>query len=185
MPEETALPLHVVFNAAKLGANPTTVSIKPDAAACKAIADYLDIVALERLHAVLHVRRWRKHGAMVEGVVNAAIEQQCVVTLKSIRTEISEPVKVRLLPAKLLQPKNDAGEEIVIDPLAEDPPEAFDGREIDLGALALEHLALGIDAYPRAAGAALPEIFAAAEPETPAKISPFQILAQLRNKLDG
>ncbi len=179
---ETALPLDVVFNIEKLGATPSIVKTKADAATCKALAEYLGVDAVENFHAELAVRRWRRHGAAVEGTVSADIVQQCVMTLEPVRAHVSETVFARFLPASMLEPDKNTDEGIVIDPLAEDPPEAFDGREINLGLLLLEYLALGIDPYPRASGAAIPESLTpvAAEPEK--RANPFQILAQLRDK---
>lgn len=183
--QETVLPIHVIFNIEKLGALPSIVKTKADAATCEALAEYLGVDTVANFQAELAVRRWRKHGAMIEGTVSADIVQQCVVTLEPVNSQVNETVFARFLPASMLQPEKSMDEGIVIDPLAEDPPEPFDGREINLGALLLEHLALGIDPYPRAPGAAIPESFtqAAAEPEK--RPNPFQVLAQLRNKLDS
>ena len=63
----------------------------------------------------------------------------------------------------------------------EPPEEALDGQ-IDLGELAVVHLALGLDPYPRAPGAAFKapswvEKDGKSEPE-----SPFAVLAQLKKK---
>ena len=83
----------------------------------------------------------------------------------------------------MLQPEKPTDDEIVIDPLAEDPPEPFDGREINLGLLLLEHLALGIDPYPRTPGAAMPRVIhASRRPTSEKRPNPFQVLAQLRDK---
>jgi len=182
--EETDLPIHVIFNIEKLGALPSIVKTKADAATCKALAEYLGVDAVENFQSELAVRRWRKHGATVEGAVSADIVQPCVVTLEPVRTHVNETVSARFLPASMLQPKKITDEEIVIDPLAEDPPEPFDGREINLGLLLLEHLALGIDPYPRAPGAVIPASLTQAAIESEKRPNPFQVLAQLRDKLD-
>jgi hypothetical protein len=62
----------------------------------------------------------------------------------------------------------------------EDPPDPIIDGRIDLGALAAEFLALGLDPYPRKPGAA----FEGAEPE-PERDSPFAALARLRGGEGG
>lgn len=183
--QDTVLPIQVIFNIEKLGALPSIVKAKADAATCVALAQYLGVDTVANFQSELAVRRWRKHGATIEGTVSADIVQQCVVTLEPVNSQVKEAVFARFLPASMLQPDKGLDEGIVVDPLAQDPPEPFDGREINLGLLLLEHLALGIDPYPRAPGAALPEsvTFVAAEPEK--RQNPFQVLAQLRNKSDS
>ncbi|MGK2872334.1 MAG: YceD family protein [Alphaproteobacteria bacterium] len=183
-PAEPALPLDIVFNIERLGATPSHVVTRADVATCKAIAEYLGVERVENFHAELALRRWRKHGAVVEGDVGADIVQQCVVTLEPVHTHVSESVNARFLPETTARSGKNKDEEVWIDPLADDPPESFGGRDINLGALILEHLALGIDPYPRAPGAALPESarFLATGPEK--RASPFQVLAKLRDKSD-
>lgn len=182
---EKPVPIQLVINTDKLSATPAVLKTRADAAVCKALADYLKVDAVENFQAELSARRWRKHGVSVEGTVSADIIQPCVVTLEPVRTHISEAVQARFLPASMLERDKRAEQEIVIDPLAEDPPEGFDGREIDLGMLLLEHLALGIDPYPRAPGAELPPSLTPDTdiPEKPA--NPFQILARLRDRFDS
>ncbi len=178
-------PLKAPFNVDRLGSLPSNVPIRTDAAMCAALAEYFEILAVEECHALLAVRRWRKHGAIVEGVITARIIQQCVVTLEPVPVHVHEEIRVRFLPASMLRDGERGADEIIIDPMADDPPEIFEGRIIDLGALVLEHLALGIDPYPRAAGAVVPEKFTSEDAEPEVRPNPFQILARLRDKPDG
>lgn len=186
--EQSALPIRVLFNVEKLGAAAQVVPIGADAAACAALAKYLNVIAVEKFHAELTVNRWRGRGVNVEGTVSATIVQECVVSLEPVPSHVKETIKARFLPESLLEGNAEPAAEIVIDPLADDPPEPFDGRVIDLGALALEFLALGIDPYPRAPGVALqqPEITTAGmKGAAPAgKKNPFQLLAGLRKPDD-
>jgi hypothetical protein len=46
---------------------------------------------------------------------------------------------------------------MVLDPEGPDAPESFTGTSIDVGALAEQFFALGIDPYPRKEGVELPE----------------------------
>jgi uncharacterized metal-binding protein YceD (DUF177 family) len=179
---ELPAPIHIIVNADRLGAAPSQVNFRADAAGCKAIAAYLKVDAVENFLVELAVTRWRKYGARIQGRVSADIEQPCVVTLAPVRAHVSEPVDARFLPASMLHREANIGPEIVIDPMADDPPEPFEGREINLGPLLLEHLALGIEAYPRAPGAELPAHLAQPDTENEKRANPFQVLARLRNK---
>ncbi len=179
---ELQAPIHITINADRLGAAPSHVNFQADAAACKALAVYLKVDAVENFQVELAVTRWRKHGARIRGRVSADIEQPCVVTLAPVRTHVSEPVDARFLPASMLDRDASPGPEIVIDPMADDPPEPFEGREINLGPLLLEHLALGIDAYPRTPGAELPAHLTQPDTLNEKRANPFQVLARLRNK---
>ena len=183
-PAEPELPLQIYFNLENLGSVPAMVPVRADPAVLKALAEYLEVLAVEDLQGMLSVRRWRKHGAMVEGVVTARIVQECVVTLEPVPLPVREEIRVRFLPVSKRHPAENTADETIIDPLADDPPEPFDGRTLDLGALVLEHLALGIDPYPRAPGAAVPQKFTSASLEPEVRPNPFQILARLRGKPD-
>jgi uncharacterized metal-binding protein YceD (DUF177 family) len=179
---ELPAPIHITINADRLGAAPLHVNFHADTAACKALAAYLKVDAVENFQVELAVTRWRKHGARIQGSVSADIEQPCVVTLAPVRTHVCEPVEARFLPASMLVREANIGPEIIIDPMADDPPEPFEGREINFGPLLLEHLALGIDAYPRAPGAELPVNLTQPDTENEKRANPFQVLAQLRKK---
>jgi hypothetical protein len=56
-------------------------------------------------------------------------------------------------------------------------PEYYHGGQIDLGVIAAEHLALGLDPYPRGAGS---EFQGHVEEASGPGFSPFAALARLR-----
>jgi hypothetical protein len=64
----------------------------------------------------------------------------------------------------------------MVEPEEEEPPEPVGPRGIDLGEAVAQQLALALDPYPRAPGAALPEDLRA---ETGAE-SPFAVLERLK-----
>ena len=108
----------------------------------------------------------------MSGHVEADITQECVVTLDPLQAKIEETVEGLFLPedSKLGRLGFEGGGEIHIDAEGPDSPETFSGDSIDVGALAEEFFGLGIDPYPRKAGAALPgrvEDEHAAQPEGP------------------
>ncbi|MSP42666.1 MAG: DUF177 domain-containing protein [Alphaproteobacteria bacterium] len=180
---EMPIPIQIDINADSLGSTPSHINFRADAAACKALAVYLKVDSVDNFQAELKVTRWRKHGAKVQGVVSADIVQQCVVTLAPVHSKVTEPVDARFLPAAMLEKAGADGPEVTVDPLADDPPEPYVGRIIHLGPLVLEYLALGIEAYPRAPGAVLPAGLIRTDAENEKRANPFQVLAQLRNKM--
>lgn len=154
---------------------------------CAEIATFLGISALQSLSATLAVRRWRRQGVAVEGVLHAKAVQECVVTLHPVEEEIDEPISLRfeLRESRQRAPRAAADNEIFVDPEAADPPELFDGPGLDLGPYLVEFLAMALNPYPRAAGAELTQREFPAQGKGAAgsgeemKDNPFQILRNL------
>ena len=140
------------------------------------IAEALELVSLDSLTADITLRPWRTEGVRVEGAVHAALVQACIVTLEPVPGTVDEEIDVRLHPDA-----SDSGP-VDVDPDAPDPPEPLDGDFVDVGAIVLEHFALGIEPYPRAPGAEF-DPGDAVDPveEEP---SPFAALAALKNSPD-
>ena len=128
----------------------TTVTLDASEQECAALAEIFGILTVKSVHAELVVAPWRRNGYRVSGEVTASVEQACVVTLDPVAEEVREQVEVTFLPpSEIVEPE---GEEIAIDVEAEDPPEAIDGPTVDLGILAAEFVAIGLDPYPRKPG---------------------------------
>jgi uncharacterized metal-binding protein YceD (DUF177 family) len=142
------------------------------------IAAYLDLAAIEGLSAEITLTRWRARGVRVNGKIKADVVQTCVVTLDPVPAHIDAEFERRFLPVDVL-PKNYAEQqEVFIDPEGEDPPEPVE-REIDLGEVLIEELALTLDPYPRKAGV---EFHADEAPEGKPRKNPFAVLAKLKPK---
>lgn len=148
------------------------------------LRDAFDLVDLPAMSAQFTIRPWRKTGFSVKGQVDADVVRACVVTLEPVTQTVREEVDVKLVPAreaeKWLETPDEEGE-IVIDPEAEDPPDFFEGHALDLGKLAAEYVALGLDPYPRAPGVE----FEAAEEEAAGEAgepSPFAGLKDMMQK---
>lgn len=119
----------------------------------------------------------------VTGPVHASVVQTCVVTLVPLPAEVSEEVGVTFATVAPKTPER-AEEEELVALSAEDPPEeAFEGI-VDLGELAVAQIALGLDPYPRAPGAAFNSATWAPQDEKEAGESPFAVLAELKKKKD-
>lgn len=190
-----ALPVRVIQNVEHLGSTPVDVAIRLDQSLASELAEYLDVEALENFQAELHLRRWGAHGVAVTGEVSADIVQECVVSLAPVCSHVKEIISARFLPETELEMEAEAPSapsgEIWVDPAEDDPPEGFNGREIDLGAVAVEFLALGINPYPRAEGANLNQsedlspdrgesLPPSGEEQAP---NAFRVLAALRDRL--
>jgi uncharacterized protein len=148
------------------------VTIEATAEERAALAAELDLLAIGRLTAEVTLTPWRATGVRVAGTVHGEVTQACVVTLEPVVSVIDETFAVRLHPDAAESP------EVDVDPEAEDPPERLEGDVVDVGAIVLEHFALGIDPYPRAPGA----VFEPAEEED--EPSPFAALAPLKDRLN-
>ncbi len=97
------------------------------------------------------------HRLQVTGTVESTLTQTCVVTLEPFDTTVSEEVDVDFADQDAFAgtPAEDA-----------DIPDPIVNGRIDLGSLAAEFLALGLDPYPRKPGVAF-EPPADAGEETP------------------
>ena len=140
-----------------------------DPATRTAVARTAGLEAVPRLEASFEVIRRGRDGLQVAGSVSATVRQTCVVTLEPVENEIDEPIDLTFVPhapdAQLREAE--AG--------TPDPPEALVNGTVDLGAIATEFLILGIDRYPRRAGAVF------SSPATgEASAHPFDALAALK-----
>ena len=148
------------------------IELDAPAAARAELATIAGLRDLPRLFAVFDLAR-RGAGVRVTGQVNARVGQSCVVTLEPIEDDIEEPVDLVFAPA----PAEAQAETAASD---EEPPEPLVGGQLDLGAVATEFLLIGIDPYPRKAGAEF----------TPLKSDngsarPFAALEELKKRLGG
>lgn len=111
-----------------------------------AVAVRLGIPAVRHLICRFALRR---HGERIEaeGALRATVVRECVVSLEPFEATVEEDFHLRFVPP---------GSEDDDDPESVDQV-PFDGNAIDLGEAAVEQLALALDPYPRAPGAALPE----------------------------
>ncbi len=139
-----------------------------------ALAKRFDLVGIDRLEAVFSLTRAGGGVIHVRGELEAEVTQSCVVTLAPVPAKVAEAFS-----ADFADEDRRRAEEADLDFEADDPPEPIRNGHIDLGELAAEQLALALEPYPRAPGAAVPAEFspdedAEAEPERP--INPFSIL---------
>lgn len=157
------------------------VELVAPAAVLPVIAALAGVNAVDRLVAHVDVSH-RGDGLRVAGRVEGEVRQTCVVTLEPLVNNIREEVDLTFSPSL----RDDEGEiEVSGDPDDRAPREPMIGRSVDLAAVAVEFLMLGIDPYPRKSGAEFETRTAgdASEVERP---NPFAVLASLkRNEGQG
>lgn len=159
----------------------TTFDLRPDGELQQGIAAFLGIETLDalRFKGALHPRRkdeWR-----LDARLTAVAEQACIVSLVPVPEKIDARVRLDLIPeAKAASP-----DEAEVELEEGEEPEYFQD-EIDLGAIAVEQLALALDPYPRALDAEL-ETATYSEPGVAplqdADLKPFAKLAALKARL--
>ncbi len=157
----------------RVGRDGLVLEIEAAPAERASLARRYGIIALGALKAECRLKPVA--GGMIElsCAFSAHVTQKCVVTLAPVEAGIAESFELRyaLDPTVLPLPVEDE-----IDMAADDPPEALAGGAIDLGEAVAQHLALALDPFPRAPGAA----FDAGGPEKTG--NPFAILSRLKGK---
>lgn len=176
-------PISFKANVLRLPRKGLPVTIDADERQRAALADEHHLLAVDGLRAELLVVPWKSDGIRVTGHVEAEIRQACVVSLEPVPASIRETIDAIFIPegSSLARRIADPTGEILLDPEGPDAPEYFEGDMIDVGAVAEEFFALGIDPYPRSGSAAA---VAPASPveETAQSVSPFAKLGILKPK---
>ena len=152
-----------------------TVEITATEGERQALAALNGLPAVDRLAATLSLRREGRSGISVTGEVEAEVTQTCVVSLEPFPALVRERVDVRFDSPEAIAARRAAR---AAEPQRDEPPDdppPLDRVRIDVGALAAEHLTLGLDPYPRKPGALLDDA-ASTRDET---VSPFAVLRNL------
>jgi hypothetical protein len=138
------------------------VSLEADDAVRASVGKAAGLRDLPSFKATFDVAR-RARGVEVTGRVEATVGQTCVVTLEPIESQVKETIAMEFAP-----PGDPAFAEA-------EPPEPLVDGVIDLGAIAVEFLMLGIDPYPRKKGVEF------VSPDAPdVGTSPFSALEKLK-----
>lgn len=152
------------------------------------LARRLGLLRLDELAARGRLERDPGSGEIrLRGELEAALEQECVVSLEPVPARIRQPLERRWLRVEGQRPPVQEPELVTLDQDADkgEEVELVHGRTIDLGAAVAEELALALDPYPRAAdadallaGELAPYIGGGTEPDD----APFAVLRQLQEK---
>lgn len=159
----------------QIGAVARTVEITAEPAERAALAARFGLVAVDRLDASFAIRR-EVDGIRAEGRVTAEVVQACGITNVPLPARVDEPVSLRFVADDAI------GEEVELDGDQLDTI-AYDGPAVDLGEAAAETMALALDPFPRAPGAA--EVLRTAGVLDEAETGPFGALVALKQRLAG
>jgi uncharacterized metal-binding protein YceD (DUF177 family) len=155
------------------------VSLEANEAERTEIAHVAGLRDLSKLSATFELTPLGHDKVRLVGQVDAVVGQSCVVTLDPVENTLSEPVNLIFAPASTIVETPETGPD---DAPSDDPPEPIIDGRIDLARLAVEFLILGIDPYPRKAGAAFEPVSTPPAPED----HPFAGLAALKEpKMDA
>lgn len=174
------LPLRRPIRVEDIKLRGSRIQVRAEADELAGIARMLDLPSVEKLEARYLLSR-NGERVKLEGEIDAALHQSCIVTLDAFPVTLSVPLKLDFAPEAPETPRRrnadeDGGEiDIEVRLNEDDPPEPIIDGVIDLGAVTLEFLALALDPYPRKPGAAFTE----PAPEEPPE-SPFAALARLK-----
>jgi len=150
-----------------------TVTIEANAAERRALADFLKLPSIDALIASFTLMRSPNGRVRVTGAVHGELTQVCVVSLDPCPATVDEEVDIRFAPgADGGGARRPAAEPETVSMTDEGEPDPIVDGKIDLGALAAEFFALGLDPYPRKPGVT----FESPE-EAEATVSPFSALA--------
>ena len=159
-----------------LGLEPKRLEIAAEAQEREALAKRFALPAIARLEAQAELIRTDEE-IVATGRMRAAVTQSCVASGEPVEGEVDEPFAVVFRPRP---PAIRADEEVELSE-AELDVVHYDGAVIDLGEAVAETLAIALDPYPRAAGAAA--ALEAAGVKSEEEAGPFGALAALRDKM--
>jgi hypothetical protein len=152
--------------------------VEADAEARKRLAAALGVLEIAALAADLEVRPARGSAYSVRGSLASTVVQTDVVTLEPVAQDVTEEIDVTLMRAEDVaqHPKR---KDALVDAAETEGPDLYRNGRIDLGVIVSEHLALGLDPYPRAAGVDFPGHI---EDDPSKDPSPFAALARLKDR---
>ncbi len=170
-------PWHVPVAVEDVAETGARFDLAADAQVRAAVARMAGLRDLPRLEANFDVTRRGAGGLHVAGRVSAMVGQACVVTLEPLTNEVEESFDLLFVPQPVAEREDGetgtrGGNTNETEPLI--------GGLVDLGALAIEFLILGLDPYPRKPGAVFQP-----PPEARPDESPFAALASLKKGPDG
>ena len=167
------------FDTATLAGRPHHLEIEATGEECAALARRFDLVAVDRLSARFALTALPGGLVRVEGRLEAAVVQRCVLTLGPVAACISEPVGLSFTHEAAAPDQR----KVEIAAEAEDPPEPMTDGVIDLGEAVAQQLALALDPYPRAPGISLGDVLPKPAGDARAE-GPFGALATLKKSAE-
>ncbi len=173
------LPTKILRLADLTNRHATTFALTTTQAERDAVAAHLDILGVKKLTFAGEITPQGRGDWQLTAKLGATVVQACVATLAPVTTRLDEDIR-RVYARDFTYPEG-AEAEMPEDDAVEPLPQT-----LDLGAVMVEALSLGLPPFPRADGAELGQVLAAAEGVTPMTdddAKPFAGLGALRDKL--
>lgn len=168
-------PLQHLFDLSDLSQAGAEVTVKAAPEDLPGLAAWAGVDSVKQFSAIVTLRRLSQTRFNFDANLTADVVQSCVVTLEPVESRISRQITRELQLAPRLP--QEAGE-LTLAAGDDDVPETIASLDYDLAAPLLEEFALGIDPYPRKAGAAFtPPV----EPDE-SQSSPFAVLKALKDR---
>lgn len=179
------------FDVRSLKGEARRIDLKATPEECAAVAAAVSLPGIAALGASFRVVPRAGDRIELDGRVVATITQTCVVSLEPFETAIEQPVELVFAPAAepIPEPRGRGGrgesEMMLPTPVGgnddqEDPPDPMVDDMIDLGAVAVEFMVLGLDPYPHKPGVHFDDMVVG-ENDAPAP-SAFAALARLKDR---
>ena len=165
----------------RLGEAEITEEISAGPGERAALARRFGLLSLDRLSATLRLERaGARNLVRIAGRLAAEVTQACVVTLEPVSARLEKDFTLLYDLDAAAQGEAEGAREVIVEPEAEEPPEPVGQHGIDLGEAVAQQLAIALDPYPRAPGAALPEEPRAGAGGARAAEGPFAALESLK-----
>lgn len=168
---------HIV-NLDDLSGNGAVFKIDVTEAERRALAARFGLQAIEKLAALVRLKRIGRKDVEFSADITATVVQTCVLTLEPVENEIESRVEIKFRPAG-----NDIDDDGTLVVSIEDDVEPLPEDGFDIGEIVAVELSLLLDPFPRHSDAeklqedAETALFYEEKPE-----SPFSALAGLRRK---
>jgi uncharacterized metal-binding protein YceD (DUF177 family) len=157
--------LHRPIPVERVGQNGLDVTIEATRAECAALAERMNLPAIQRLVCKFQLSQLGLRRVLATGHLQAEVTQTCVITLEDFAATLEEDFRIRFVP------EDEVTDELDLDKDDEVP---FGNGVLDLGEAAAEQLGLALPPYPRMPGAEMPSLDEAEEDR------PFGTLERLR-----
>ena len=175
--------LTLSLKASEIDGNASSYAIEATETEKQTLVERFNIVSLSAFSASVSVRSKEDMDAiLLEGHIDADLEQACTITLKPVAESISEDFSLLLVSPEMANNMDE--DEAYLDVDAPDY-DALEGDTVEIGELVAQTLAISMSQYPRAEGVELNVSAGAnvsvneAELEKP---NPFAALSKLKDQ---
>ena len=155
-----------------LGSAPFRQQVEATPSECEKLARRFDLLALDRLNAMVELRREADEAIVLEAAFEAAFVQSCVVTLEPVAGAISDRFTLVYGPAEAEQQEIESQrDDVAFEPL--------NGDAIDIGEAVAQELSLSLPVFPRCPDAKI-DVESSAESTE----GPFASLGHLKRRTE-